>query len=77
VVRESLPGGTRVASIFSQKPGFHSFLAYVSGFVSKQINFPVAAIPIVSRHYDLRCAGGKFTPHIDKLVEGKQKQKSH
>jgi len=31
VVREGLPGGTRVTSIFSQKPGFHSFLVYVSG----------------------------------------------
>jgi len=42
VVREGLPGGTRVTSIFSQKPGFHSFLIYVSGFVSKKYKFPVA-----------------------------------
>jgi len=41
VVREGLPGGTRVTSFFLQKPGFHSFLVYESGFVSKQINFAV------------------------------------
>ena len=25
VVREGLPGGTRVTSVFSQKPGFRAF----------------------------------------------------
>jgi len=35
VVREGIPGGSRVISIFSQKPGFTAFLVYVPGFVSK------------------------------------------
>jgi len=35
VVREGLPGGTRVTSIFFRKTWIHSFLVYVSGFVSK------------------------------------------
>ena len=38
VARKGLPGGAQVASIFSQKPGFHSFLVYVSGlFLNKYI----------------------------------------
>ena len=33
---------------FFTKTWIHSFPVYVSGFVSKQINFPIIAIPIVS-----------------------------
>jgi len=33
---------------FFTKTWIQSFLVYVSGFVSKQINFPAAGIPIVS-----------------------------
>ena len=60
---KEVPGGKRVASIFSQKPGVTAFLQL--------------AIPIVSQHYDFRCAASKFTPRTEQFVEGKQKQKSH
>jgi len=48
MVREGRPGGTRVTSIFFTKTWIHSFLVYVLGFVSKEIDIPIAAIPIVS-----------------------------
>jgi len=73
MVREGLPGGTRVNSSFSQKPGFTAFyFTYRALFLNKKI-FLQPAIPIVSQRYDFRCAISKFTPRIDELVEGKQK----
>jgi len=53
VVREGLLDGTRVTSIFT-KTWMHSFLVYVSGFVSKQMNIPVACY----------CFAGLYMGHI-------------
>jgi len=68
VVREGLPGGTRVTSISSQKPGFTAFYFTYQALFFKKTNFTVAAIPTVSQHYDFLCVVSKFTPRIDQLV---------
>jgi len=56
VVREGLPGGTRVTSIF-HKSLDSQLLVHVSGFVSKYINFPVACYSycIVTIRLSMRC----------------------
>jgi len=43
----------------------------------KYVPWTTLAVPLVSQLYDVRCAVSTFSPRIDQLVEGKQKQKSH
>ena len=81
VIEQGFPTcGTRRSSrwyagnfYFLTKTWIHSFLDYVSCFVSKIHKISCSLLFLLYlKHYDFRRAVSKFPPRIDQFVQGKQ-----